>query len=161
MDRPRLKYNLGVYIAAARVRVNADKRLGVDTPETIRRLARGEVDERTRQAVLRAGERRESAEMASRACSELKERQNLDVFVAAAELRVATDRRLGIDTPESIRQLARGVIDPAVKRALLNDHPEEARCVDERRRSASKPDTALGETSYPVGDQSATQSRLT
>lgn len=136
MGQPRLKYNLGVYIAAARVRVNADRRLGIETPETIRRLARGEVDDRTREAVKRAGERRERAERTSRTSAELKMRRKLDVYVAAAELRVAVDKRLGIDTPESIRRLARGEIDPAVKRTLVGDGSEEEEEEEDQRAGA-------------------------
>lgn len=118
---PNLRYDLPVYVAAARVRVTADEQLGIETPEAIRRLARGEVDARVREAVRRAGERRERAEKVATGWEDLKTRRDLDVYIAAAELRVATDRRLGIETPESIRRLARGEIREAVKRALLGE----------------------------------------
>src|SRR5690554_5307551 len=120
-QRPRLKYALPVYIAAARVRVTADRRLGLTTPEAIRRLARGDVDHHVREAIHAESERRHRTKNAPIASDTPRSRWDIDVYFAAAELRVATDRRLGIETPENIRRLARGEIDPTVRRALVGD----------------------------------------
>lgn len=118
MGTPRPRYSLEIYVAAAQVRVATDQRLGIDTPEVIRRLARGDVDPHIREAIERETERRKRSERARRSTPIPGATYSRDVFQSAAELRVATDRRLGLDTEESIKRLARGEIGEETERVL-------------------------------------------
>jgi hypothetical protein len=123
-----------VYIAAAKVQVTAHKRLGMKTPEVVERLARGEVDDRVREAIQRDTEERRRA--ASRKFRVPQLKYSLDVYVAAAELRVATDRKLGWETPETIVRLAHGEMDEWLQQALFENNTNEA---EHRPESKSHP----------------------
>lgn len=118
MEIPRPRYSFQIYVAAARIRVATDKRFGIDTPELIRRLARGDVDPHIREAIQRETARRKRNERARRSMDHQDATYSREVFQAAAELRVATDRRLGLETEERIKRLARGEIGEETERVL-------------------------------------------